>query len=86
VPLTREGPARIMRGVLASGCDLFTAPAAPGATVTAWLGYWRDGEDYGGSPWPIILLDCSSPTLASNGQGRQARRAECAPLKLWRNL
>jgi len=86
VPLTREGPARIMRGVLASGCDIFTAPGAPGARVTAWPWYWRAAAGYGGSPWPIIPLDCSRPTLAAHGQGRQARRAEGAPLKLCRNL
>jgi hypothetical protein len=36
---------------------------------------------YGGSLWPFFPLDCFASALAVHGLGRQARRAEGAPLK-----
>jgi hypothetical protein len=37
---------------------------------------------YGGLPWPFFRSQLLAPVLAVRGWGRQARRAEGAPLKL----
>jgi hypothetical protein len=86
-PLTLEGPAQTMRGAPVLALRQFTACGAPGATLTAWARCWRARQrDTAGHPGRSFPLICSRPILAVHSRGRQARRAEGAPLMLVKKI
>ncbi len=86
-PLTLEGPARITCGVPArwpSGCDIFTAPGALGATVTAWPWCWRarQRDTAGTAGGPVtggaVRGSRRAVGLASEGRGGSCRVTSAA--------